>query len=127
MPVLRPPAPGLLGSRPPTHWALLAAPQPGPAASPFSFRGPPIATAPFGHGGPPVAPPPTPPTYGAYGASGGALAYSGAWDPALLAALQQTPSPATYSDGGDWFMDSSGTAHMSAHPGHSHHDGTSPM
>ncbi|XP_073355420.1 uncharacterized protein [Aegilops tauschii subsp. strangulata] len=38
------------------------------------------------------------------------------WDPALLAALHSAPSPSSYGGGGDWYMDSGATAHMTAHP-----------
>mgnify|MGYP007071363027 CR=1 FL=1 len=101
------PTSGILGAHPASHQALLAAPQPGVLGA---YSGPPA---------PPAASP-----YGAYGAAYSAPGngvYSapqpapGAWDPALLAALQQPPP---YSGGGgDWFMDSGATAHMFDHPG----------
>ena len=68
------------------------------------------------------------PTYGAATTAFGAApapAYGGSyspqvpppWDPALLAALHSAPSPSSYGGGGDWYMDSGATAHMTAHPG----------
>ena len=39
------------------------------------------------------------------------------WDPTLLAALHSAPSPSSYGGGGDWYMDSGATAHMTSHPG----------
>ncbi|XP_073357811.1 uncharacterized protein [Aegilops tauschii subsp. strangulata] len=38
------------------------------------------------------------------------------WDPTLLAALHSAPSLSSYGGGGDWYMDSGATAHMTAHP-----------
>ncbi|KAM3295609.1 hypothetical protein ACQJBY_038098 [Aegilops geniculata] len=106
MPVPRAPTPGLLGTRPPSHQAYYAAPQ--PYAAPYGQQPPP--------GGPPLLPltsapslPPAP------------------WDPALLAALHTAPSPSGYTGGGDWYMDSGATAHMAAYPGRSHADGAPPM
>ena len=109
MPVPRAPAPGILGPRPASHQALFATQN----AAPYNgYR---------------AAPPPAP-AYGAapdYGAASAAPAYGGfyppqvppPWDPALLAALHSAPSPSSYGGGGDWYMDSGATAHMTAHPG----------
>ena len=100
MPVPRAPAPGILGSRPPSHQAFYAAPQQNvqPYGQPSQPGGPPplplLTTAP--------APPPAP------------------WDPALLAALHSAPTPSTYTGGGDWHMDTGASAHMAAHPGTLH-------
>nr|XP_051202002.1 uncharacterized protein LOC127315565 [Lolium perenne] len=44
-----------------------------------------------------------------------------AWDPALFAALQQAPTPGSYAGGGDWFMDTGASSHMTAHPGNLSH------
>ncbi|XP_073355159.1 uncharacterized protein [Aegilops tauschii subsp. strangulata] len=63
------------------------------------------------------------PAYGTYGAAP-TPAYGGflppqvplPWDLALLAALHSAPSPSSYGGGGDWYMDSGATAHMTAHP-----------
>ena len=101
MPVPRAPAPGLLGPRPAGHQAFVGAPY-----QPY---------------GAPLAPPPL----GGYGAPAQAPPYGGQlpppapaqWDPALLAALHSAPSPSNYGGGGDWYMDSGATAHMTAHPG----------
>ncbi|XP_073367956.1 uncharacterized protein [Aegilops tauschii subsp. strangulata] len=116
MPVPRAPASGILGPRPASHQALFAAQN----AAPYSGYG--------------AAPQPAPaygatPAYGAaaapaYGAPP-APAYGGfyppqvppPWHPALLAALRSAPSPSSYGGGGDWYMDSGATAHMTAHPG----------
>nr|XP_020172110.1 skin secretory protein xP2-like [Aegilops tauschii subsp. strangulata] len=126
MPVPRAPAPGILGPRPAGHQALFAAQN----AAPYSGYG---------------APPPPAPAYGsapAYGATAAsafgaspAPAYGGfyppqvppPWDPTLLAALHSAPSPSSYGGGGDWYMDSGATAHMTAHPGRPYTDGTPPM
>ncbi|KAK1684485.1 hypothetical protein QYE76_045333 [Lolium multiflorum] len=89
MPVPRPPVPGTVGPRPPTHQAFIAAPPQAPAGLPY---------APVYGGMMPQAPP-------------------AHWDPALYTALQHAPSPGAYSGGGDWFMDTGASAHMAAHPG----------
>ncbi|XP_071680010.1 uncharacterized protein [Lolium perenne] len=66
-----------------------------PAASyPSYYAPPPVAVPPAMY--PPQVPPP--------------------WDPALLAALHSAPSPANYGSGGDYFMDTGATAHMTNHP-----------
>ena len=39
------------------------------------------------------------------------------WDPALLAALHSAPTPNMYTGGGDWYMDSGATNHMTSNPG----------
>ena len=39
------------------------------------------------------------------------------WDPALLATLHFAPMPNNYTGGGDWYMDTGTTAHMSSNPG----------
>ncbi|KAK1650348.1 hypothetical protein QYE76_068153 [Lolium multiflorum] len=88
MPVPRPPVPGTVGPRPPTHQAFIAAPPQAPAGLPY---------APVYGGMMPQAPP-------------------AHWDPALYTALQHAPSPGAYSGGGDWFMDTGASAHMAAHP-----------
>ncbi|XP_073362570.1 uncharacterized protein [Aegilops tauschii subsp. strangulata] len=111
MPVPRAPAPGLLGPRPAGHQAFV-----GTTYQPY---------------GAPLAPPPL----GGYSAPAQAPPYGGQlppptpapWDPALLAALQSAPSPSNYGGGGDWYMDSGATAHMTAHPGCPYPDGASPM
>ena len=77
--------------------------------------------APYQPYGAPLAPPPL----GGYGAPAQAPPYGGQlpppapapWAPALLAALHSAPSPSNYGGGGDWYMDSGATAHMTAHPG----------
>nr|XP_051201580.1 uncharacterized protein LOC127315091 [Lolium perenne] len=76
MPVPRPPVPGTVGPRPPTHQAFIAAPPQAPAGLPY---------APVYGGMMPQAP-------------------AAHWDPALYTALQHAPSPGAYSGGGDWFM-----------------------
>nr|XP_040251903.1 uncharacterized protein LOC120968940 [Aegilops tauschii subsp. strangulata] len=124
MPVPRAPAPGILGPRPAGHQALFAAPNAAPYRS---------APAPA-YGSAPAYGTATAPAYGiapSYGAAAapafGAAptpAYGGfyppqappPWDPALLAALHSAPSPSSYGGGGDWYMDSGATAHMTAHP-----------
>ena len=100
MPVPRAPAPGLLGSRSPSHQVLYAVPQPyvQPYGQPSQPGGPP----PLPLMTPALAPPPAP------------------WNPALLAALHSAPTPSTYTGGGDWHMDTGTSAHMAAHPGTLH-------
>nr|XP_051212961.1 uncharacterized protein LOC127330925 [Lolium perenne] len=44
-----------------------------------------------------------------------------------LTALQSVPSVGAYGGGGDWFMDTSASAHMAAHPGWSYSDAPPPM
>ena len=39
------------------------------------------------------------------------------WDPALLVALHSAPTPNTYTGGGDGYMDSGATTHMTSNPG----------
>nr|XP_020153186.1 pollen-specific leucine-rich repeat extensin-like protein 1 [Aegilops tauschii subsp. strangulata] len=103
MPVPWAPTPGLLGPRPAGHQAFFGAPH-----QPY---------------GAPLAPPPL----GGYGAHAQAPPYGGQppppvpapWDPALLAALHSAPSPSNSGGGGDWYMDSGATAHMTAHLGFS--------
>ncbi|KAM0908576.1 hypothetical protein ACQ4PT_015368 [Festuca glaucescens] len=89
MPVPRPPAPGIIGPRPPTHQAFFAAPQHAPGGLPYGGLTP-YAALPL------AAPSP--------------------WDPALYTALQYAPPPGSYTGGGDWFMDTGASAHMAAHP-----------
>nr|XP_020168813.1 translation initiation factor IF-2-like [Aegilops tauschii subsp. strangulata] len=114
MPVSRAPAPGILGTRPPSHQAFYAALQPYAAPyGPLSYGQPPLP------GGLPLMPPTAPPEQPALPPA--------PWDPALLAALHSAPSPSTYTGGGDWYMDTGATAHMVAHPGCSYPDGTPPM
>ncbi|KAM3275559.1 hypothetical protein ACQJBY_044122 [Aegilops geniculata] len=142
MPVPRAPAPGILGPRPSGHQALFAAQN----AAPYSGYGaaPPPAPA---YGSAPAYGAAAAPAYGAtsaYGAAAAATpgfgaapapAYGGfyppqvppPWDPALLAALHSAPSPSSYGGGGDWYMDSGATAHMTAHPGRPYTDGAPPM
>ncbi|XP_073360059.1 uncharacterized protein [Aegilops tauschii subsp. strangulata] len=91
MPVPRAPAPSILGPRPASHQALFTVRN----AAPYS--GYDTAPAPA-YGG--FLPPQVPPL----------------WDPALLAALHSAPSPSSYGGGGDWYMDSGATAHMTTHP-----------
>ncbi|KAM0831150.1 hypothetical protein ACQ4PT_065745 [Festuca glaucescens] len=100
MPVPRPPAPGIIGPRPPTHQAFFAAPQQAPSGLPYGGLTPYAAP-------PPAAPSP--------------------WDPALYTALQYAPPPGSYTGGGDWFMDTGASAHMAAHPGRPYPDGSAPL
>ncbi|KAI4987303.1 hypothetical protein ZWY2020_020103 [Hordeum vulgare] len=104
LPPTRAPHPGILGSRPASHQALLAAPGGYPSPPPTTW--PPALPAHWlGHSGAPSASP----------------------DPTLLAALHQAPSPATYSGNGDWFMDTGASSHMASHLGPADQDGASPM
>ncbi|XP_073353640.1 uncharacterized protein [Aegilops tauschii subsp. strangulata] len=91
MSVPRAPAPRILGPWPASHQALFTAQN----ATPCSGYGAAPALAYGGFIPPQVSPP---------------------WDPALLAALHSAPSPRSYGGGGDWYMDSGATAHMTAHP-----------
>lgn len=67
-------------------------------ASPMT-GGYPLLPPPQPYGGPVMPPPPT------------------SWDPAPLAALHSAPSQSTSGGGGDWYLDTGATAHMSSHPG----------
>ncbi|XP_020175354.1 uncharacterized protein [Aegilops tauschii subsp. strangulata] len=103
MPVPRAPAPGILGTRPPSHQAFYAVPQPYAAPyGPLSYEQPPQL------GGLPLLPLTKPPQQPALPPA--------PWDPTLLAALHSAPSLSTYTGGGDWYMDTGATAHMAAHP-----------
>nr|XP_040258918.1 formin-2-like [Aegilops tauschii subsp. strangulata] len=65
-----------------------------------------------------------PPPLGGYDPPAPALPYGGLspppvpvpWDPALLAAQHSASLPSSPVGGGDWYMDSGATAHMTAHP-----------
>ncbi|KAM3206093.1 hypothetical protein ACQJBY_061648 [Aegilops geniculata] len=111
MPVPRAPAPGILGTRPPSHQAFYPAPQPYAAPYAASYGQQPQP------GGLPLLPLTAPPQ----------PLPAAPWDPALLAALRTAPSPSSYTGGGDWYMDTGATAHMAAYPRRSHADGAPPM
>nr|XP_040245841.1 uncharacterized protein LOC109749114 [Aegilops tauschii subsp. strangulata] len=113
-------APGILGPH-------AAGPQAHYAAAPYQAGGAGYATAPYQAGGagyplapaPPsghspqggYVPPPAPLQTGGYSLP------PAPWDPVLLAALHSAPSPFNYGGGGDWYMDTGATTHMTLHPG----------
>nr|XP_020177477.1 vegetative cell wall protein gp1-like [Aegilops tauschii subsp. strangulata] len=115
MPVPR--APGILGPHP-------AGPQAHLAAAPYQAGGGGHAPGGFAPGGYALggyAPLPAPASFGyapppAPAQPGGYPLPPAPSDPALLAALHSAPSPSNYGGGGDWYMDTGATAHMTLHP-----------